>query len=162
MNGGMTKIDTDFVWTNFNRDNSPLDNNSIMKISVNKENNNVWILNKNAGVFVYNSDGIVSVKNKRNKIPNNIRLFQNYPNPFNPTTTIKYIIPEAHSGFSMSKVGLKVYDVLGNEIATLVNEAKQPGVYEVQFDATGLSSGVYFYKLTVNNSIKVKRMILLK
>ena len=95
-------------------------------------------------------------------IPNNIILEQNYPNPFNPTTTIKYIIPEVHSGFSMSKVGLKVYDVLGNEIATLVNEAKKPGVYEVQFNATGLSSGVYFYKLTVNNSIKVKRMILMK
>ena len=162
MNGGMTKIDTDFVWTNFNRDNSPLDNNSIMKISVDKENNNVWIINKNAGVFVYNSEGIVSVKDKRNEIPNNFRLFQNYPNPFNPTTTIKYSIPKVTSGFSLGKIGLKIYDVLGNEIATLVNEAKKPGVYEVQFDATGLSSGVYFYKLTVNNSIKVKRMILLK
>jgi photosystem II stability/assembly factor-like uncharacterized protein len=84
-------------------------------------------------------------------------LYQNYPNPFNPSTTIKYTIPPVASGFSLSKVTLKVYDVLGNEVATLVNEEKKPGVYEVEFDGSGLSSfvsakggyasGVYFYQL---------------
>ena len=72
--------------------------------------------------------------------PTEYVLFQNYPNPFNPTTTIKYQIPE------LSFVTLKVYDVLGNEIATLVNEEKPVGNYEVEFNASELSSGIYFYQ----------------
>ena len=78
-------------------------------------------------------------------IPEQYYLSNNYPNPFNPSTTIKYQIPE------LSYITLKVYDVLGNEIATLVDEEKTAGGYEVRFDAKGLSSGVYFYKLTGRN-----------
>ena len=84
------------------------------------------------------------------------RLFQNYPNPFNPSTKIYYHI--AQTGF----VKLAVYDILGNEVETLVNEEKHTGSYEVNFDATGLSSGIYFYKIQVGDFVQTKKMILLK
>jgi hypothetical protein len=89
-------------------------------------------------------------------VPTEYKLYQNFPNPFNPTTTIKYQIPE------MSFVSLKVYDVLGNEIVTLINEEKPIGSYEVEFDASSLSSGVYSYKIQAGNFIETKKMILLK
>lgn len=83
-------------------------------------------------------------------------LSQNYPNPFNPTTTIKYQIPvSAH-------VLLKVYDVLGNEVVTLADEYKPAGRYEVEFNAEGLSSGIYFYKLQVSEYFEIKKMILIR
>jgi len=92
---------------------------------------------------------------------NKFELFQNYPNPFNPSTTIKYSIS------SNQLVSLKVYDILGNEIATLVDENKPVGTYEVKFDAgqdtsPKISSGLYFYQLKVGNFIESKKMILLK
>ena len=95
--------------------------------------------------------------------PDRFYLYQNSPNPFNPSTTLSFVI--GHSSF----VSLKVYDVLGNEIATLVNEEKQPGTYEVEFNAAShsgevrnLTSGIYFYKLKAGNFIETKKMILLK
>jgi hypothetical protein len=97
-------------------------------------------------------------------------LDQNYPNPFNPSTKIKYTIPNVPLSLSSrsesrdegSRVLLKVYDVLGKEVATLVNEEKTAGSYEVDFDANGLSSGVYFYKLTSGSFSQSKKMILLR
>lgn len=83
-------------------------------------------------------------------------LEQNYPNPFNPTTKIKYQIPEA--GF----ISLIVYDILGREVATLVNEEKPTGSYDIEFDGSGLSSGVYFYKLQTGNFSSIKKMILMR
>ncbi len=83
-------------------------------------------------------------------------LYQNYPNPFNPATKIEFRIAEF--GF----VSLKVYDNLGNEVSTLVNEYKPSGVYEVSFDGTGLASGIYFYQLSTSSFIQTKKMILLK
>ncbi|MCH8034597.1 MAG: T9SS type A sorting domain-containing protein [Bacteroidetes bacterium] len=88
--------------------------------------------------------------------PTEFMLFQNYPNPFNPTTTVRYGIPE------LSFVTLKIYDVLGSEIANLVNEEKPIGSYEVEFDATALTSGIYFYKLQARNYIETKKMLLMK
>jgi len=89
-------------------------------------------------------------------ILNKYVLFDNYPNPFNPTTTIKYQIPE------LSFVTLKIYDVLGNEIATLDNEERPAGEYEVEFDATELTSGIYFYRLQANSFVETKKMVLMK
>ncbi len=83
-------------------------------------------------------------------------LQQNYPNPFNPTTTIKYQLPQA--GF----VSLKVYDILGSEVASLVNQQQQAGNYIVNFDASQITSGIYFYRLESNNYSVTKRMLLLK
>ena len=84
------------------------------------------------------------------------QLEQNYPNPFNPSTKISYSIPQE------GDVTLKIYDVLGNEVATLVNEEKPAGVYEVEFNAGNLSSGIYLYKLTAGNFIQTRKMILIK
>jgi len=96
------------------------------------------------------------VDDENNYKPDNFVLYQNYPNPFNPSTKIKYSIPQS------SNVVIKVFDILGNAIATLVNEEKSIGNYEVQFDATGLSSGVYFYTLTAGNFVENRKMLLMK
>ena len=97
------------------------------------------------------------------KIPIGYTLYQNYPNPFNPTTKIKYTIPVTSQ---INAVTIKVYDVLGEQVAVLVNEQKSPGTYEVGFDAGsfsgGVSSGVYFYVFKSGNFEKTKKMVLLK
>ena len=95
--------------------------------------------------------------------PVDFALEQNYPNPFNPTTEIRYQIPEVRSQISeVSHVTLKVYDVLGREVATLVNEELKAGSYEKTFSAEGLSSGVYFYKLKSGNLSETRKMLLMK
>ncbi|MCB0742751.1 MAG: T9SS type A sorting domain-containing protein, partial [Ignavibacteriae bacterium] len=96
-----------------------------------------------------------------NNLTEQFQLYQNYPNPFNPSTIIKFTIPSSAND-KLRTVLLKVYDVLGNEITTLVNEIKSPGNYEVQFDASNLSNGVYYYKLSTGNFVQVKKMMLLK
>ncbi len=88
--------------------------------------------------------------------PFSYSLEQNYPNPFNPSTTIEYSIPQ--NGF----VTIKVFNVLGKEVATLVNEQVMAGKHKIDFDATGLNSGVYFYKIESGNFVETKKMILLK
>ncbi len=92
-------------------------------------------------------------------------LYQNYPNPFNPSTKIRYSIPSNVRGEKSNVVQLKVYDVLGNEVATLVNEYKPAGNYEVEFSVGqtfSLSSGVYYYQLKAGDFIATKKMLLLK
>jgi photosystem II stability/assembly factor-like uncharacterized protein len=90
-------------------------------------------------------------------------LFQNYPNPFNPSTKIKFTIPNVTlSEVEGSLVTLKVYDVLGNEIATLVDEEKPAGVYNVQFKMNNVSSGIYFYQLRAGDFLETKKMVLMK
>ncbi|RPI75211.1 MAG: T9SS C-terminal target domain-containing protein [Ignavibacteriales bacterium] len=89
-------------------------------------------------------------------VPIKFSLKQNYPNPFNPSTTIKFSIPIAEF------VALKIYDVLGSEVATLVNEEKPAGFYEVKFDASNLVSGFYFYRLQTGSFVETKKMMLVK
>jgi|GEM_PF-7081888 len=108
-----------------------------------------------SGPFTFTTELAVSVESKK-LIPKEFELEQNYPNPFNPSTKIKFVIPKS------SFVNLKVYDVLGNEIATLVNEEKPAGNYRVTFDASNLPSGVYFYKIKAGNFVETKKMILLR
>jgi hypothetical protein len=96
------------------------------------------------------------VKQSNGNIPKDYSLEQNYPNPFNPTTLIKYQIPE--SGF----VSLKVYDILGNKVETLVNETESAGSYEIKFNGSDLSSGIYFYQLITSNYSATKKFMLLK
>ena len=100
---------------------------------------------------------------------NEFKLLQNYPNPFNPTTTIEYAVSASpqtshygREGVRQGFVSLKVYDILGREVSVLVNEEKAPGIYKVQFDASKLSSGVYFYQLKSGGAVINKKMILLK
>ncbi|MCW9095100.1 MAG: T9SS type A sorting domain-containing protein [Ignavibacteriaceae bacterium] len=88
--------------------------------------------------------------------PTAFKLYDNYPNPFNPSTTLRYSIPEA------SFTTLKVYDELGKEVATLVNETKSAGTYEVEFSAKDLASGIYYYTLQAGSFSKTNKMILMK
>jgi len=99
---------------------------------------------------------IVNVESTNPNTPNDFSLSQNYPNPFNPTTSLQYAIG------SRQFVTLKVYDLLGREIATLVNEEKPAGEYEVEFDASGLTSGIYFYQLKAGQFSETKKMVLLR
>jgi len=99
---------------------------------------------------------IVPVEDQNTGIPSQFVLDQNYPNPFNPSTTIRYSIPTSEF------VTLMVYDVLGNEVANLVNEEKPAGSYEIKFDASILSSGIYFYSLQAGSYTQTKKLILMK
>ena len=112
-----------------------------------------WNFGNNFVIYVL--DVPVKVE-KQNQPPDQFVLYQNYPNPFNPTTTLSYVI--GHQSF----VTLKVFDILGNEIATLVNEEKPASEYEVAFNAAGLASGIYFYKLETLNFIMTRKMLLVK
>ncbi len=103
---------------------------------------------------------ITSVKENDPEILSGFILYQNYPNPFNPGTTLSFVISKS------SLVKLKIYDVLGNEVAVIVDEYKQAGKYEVEFQATAgssqLSSGVYFYQISAGNFLETKKMILIR
>jgi uncharacterized membrane protein len=98
----------------------------------------------------------VGITNGNNSIPKVFTLEQNYPNPFNPSTSIKFSLPKA------SVVKLVIYDLLGKEIRTLVNEMRQPGTYSEMFDASSLASGVYFYRITAGDFTDVKKIVLIK
>ena len=130
-------------WGNLN-----LSNLKILIDSGNKGSNDdsLILVNQYTGVNDHN----------QSNTPNTYSLTQNYPNPFNPTTTINYQLQ-----FS-GRVTLKVYNILGKEVATIVNEDKPAGNYSVNFDAGKLSSGIYFYRLQSGNFIATKKMILLK
>ena len=112
--------------------------------------------------FKYSNEVEVNIN-----LPEKFVLYQNYPNPFNPSTTIKYSVPKIINNQS-SIINLKIYDVLGNEVAVLVNEAQSPGNYEVTFNSQKtanhkeLSSGVYFYKLSAGSFSSLKKLLLLK
>jgi len=97
-------------------------------------------------------------------LPKSYELAQNYPNPFNPSTKIKFTLPTViASGTKQSqKVTLKVYDILGNEVSTLVDEEKEPGDYEVEFSADNLASGIYIYRLQTLEFTSTKKMVLLR
>jgi hypothetical protein len=108
--------------------------------------------------------GLTDISDDKNELPSGFNLSQNYPNPFTPSTAIKYTIPSViASGTKQSQfVTLKVYDLLGNEVVTLINEEKSAGSYEVNFNAAGLPSGIYFYKLQAGSFIETRKMVLLK
>ena len=114
----------------------------------------VW--EDDAYVFMIEIDQVTGVATNTNLIPNNISLRQNYPNPFNPSTVIEFGLPEA------SNVKLVVYDMLGREVTTLVNENLPAGTHLSNFDASNLSAGTYFYTLSVGNKSETNKMILLK
>lgn len=114
-----------------------------------------------SGIYSRDKFTITSVENESPKIPSNAILFQNYPNPFNPSTVISYQLS------ATSMVSLKIYDVLGREITTLVNEIKAPGIYEIQFNTESLAgnslpSGIYFYQLRAGSFVQTRKMILMK
>ncbi|MEK6552486.1 MAG: T9SS type A sorting domain-containing protein, partial [Bacteroidota bacterium] len=101
---------------------------------------------------------VTSVEEKSNNIPQEYIMYQNYPNPFNPSTTIRYLLSVS------SQVILKIYDLLGSEVATLVNEFQVAGIHNLTFNIHNYSlpSGVYFYQLSAGGNIQTKKMILIK
>jgi photosystem II stability/assembly factor-like uncharacterized protein len=174
------------------QNNKGLPNNaSILKIQFLKDNNTptiyinadasfgIYFLNKNAEWESYGNVGSWFIQIAKNKIyagsyagiylseeltsvpdkfeqPTSIFLYQNYPNPFNPTTVITYQLTVS------SYITLKIYDILGREVATLVNEEKKAGSYAVNFNANRLASGIYFYQLTTDNFVVTKKMVLIR
>ncbi|MDP4195647.1 MAG: T9SS type A sorting domain-containing protein, partial [Bacteroidota bacterium] len=107
-------------------------------------------------ILSISSTSTTDVNANSNAAPKDYELAQNYPNPFNPSTSIKYSIPQN------SMVSLKVYDILGKEVASLVNEQKSAGSYEVNFNANSLSAGMYIYELKAGNFTQTKKMMLIK
>jgi hypothetical protein len=106
----------------------------------------------------------IGIKNIGSEIPADFQLYQNFPNPFNPTTKIRFDILSGLplGAYGNDKVVLKIFDISGREIATLVNDQLQPGTYEVTFDGSKLSSGIYFYQLRTGNFTATKKLVLLK
>lgn len=100
--------------------------------------------------------GRMGTDTEKENIPDEYYLYQNYPNPFNPVTTIKYDIPKP------GNIELIIYDILGRKVTTLINEQKQPGRFEVKWDASNVASGIYIYQVRVNDFVDSKKMILLK
>ncbi|GBD92053.1 hypothetical protein BMS3Abin04_02786 [bacterium BMS3Abin04] len=139
-----------------NRYNNSMPNTPIPHLSLNKtseQNEQLYIANYKTGEPV-NVTGVD--ENGKPNLPKVFSLEQNYPNPFNPSTIIKYQVP--NSGY----VSLKIYDVLGEEVSSLVNKEQAAGSYEISFNASNLTSGIYFYQLKSGNNIQVKKMMLLK
>jgi hypothetical protein len=119
-------------------------------------NNYLYAGTKTGTVYRSNKSTITGVIENKFKIPNTFKLLQNYPNPVNPTTTISYTV------LRTSFISIKVYDVLGKEVETLVNENKPVGNYSVEFNAIKSSSGIYFYRMQAGSFVDTKKLILLK
>jgi hypothetical protein len=124
------------------------------------EGNNPYYCEPHGGPGGSGMSGVIIVQNpvgvEEENIVNEFKLNQNYPNPFNPSTRISYAIA------TTSFVNLKVYDTIGNEVAVLVNHEQPAGNYQVDFEASKLSGGVYFYQLATNEFVSTKKMILIK
>ncbi len=148
--------------------------NSAISSGGNKTSNANYILNNTVGEpfigksvsavnqlqigfwYVYQQQTITAVEDDQTTIPTVFKLEQNYPNPFNPSTIIKFAVPEK------SNVVIKIYDILGSEIVTLVNEEMDAGWYQRSFNANGYSSGIYLFRMEAGNYVNTKKMILLR
>ena len=122
------------------------------------ENNNINEIHEenNKGYNILGIYSVTGVEDENNILPEEYVLYQSYPNPFNPSTTIKYSIPNS------DKVSIKVYDILGRDVSTLVNEYKTAGTYSIEFNASRFASGIYFYQIHSGNFVETKKMVLIK
>ncbi|MCF8240939.1 MAG: T9SS type A sorting domain-containing protein [Melioribacteraceae bacterium] len=156
----------------------------VRKIIFTDDNHGYVLCDSSRLYYISNAGSITSVEDvKKETLPTDFVLSQNYPNPFNPTTTIEFYIPSAISNLSdgkssevrnfkdfssqaprndMVNVRLKVYDILGREVKTLLNKSLNSGRYKITFNADGLNSGVYFYQLTTGEYKHAKKMVLLR
>jgi hypothetical protein len=129
-------------------------------ISLGISGNTIFAGTESNGIFKRPLSEIVGIQNISTEIPTSYSLSQNYPNPFNPTTKIRFDVPRWRGVGGWTT--LKVYDVQGREVQTLVNESLKPGTYEVTFDGSTLNSGVYFYKLVMDGFSETKKMLMIK
>jgi hypothetical protein len=154
---------------------NPTSLNVVGKYPLNAQPMSLYVLDKMAiipqpghGIYFVQYDETTNVNEI--SLNDSFILSQNFPNPFNPATTIEYQIPEhiqnnkslIPSGVEGSLIELVVYDILGREVATLLNEKQKPGSYKIMFDGSSLSSGIYYYQLKTNDFVQVNKMILLK
>lgn len=155
--GGVAKFDGVDQWTIYNKLNSGLLWDEINIIAIDKMDNK-WFGVHFSGLTVFREGGVIlsAQEDNPNQVVNSFSLSQNYPNPFNPTTHIKYSVPE--NGY----ISLKVYNILGEEVATLFDGVRQAGNYLATFDGRGLAVGVYLYQLKATNFLETKKLILLK
>ena len=130
-------------------------NNQEFNFEFNKQPGQL-IFDPNNNIVLKVADTVVGIEESKEILPHKWELEQNYPNPFNPVTTISYSIPQR------SNVTLKVYDILGNLVNTLVNGYKDKGRYKVNFNGSKLSSGVYLYRLVAGRFTDTKKLILMK
>jgi ligand-binding sensor domain-containing protein len=153
--GGLAKFNGT-TGTVYNISNSGLPSNNISSIVIDRSGNKC-IGTTNGGLAMFNENGVVSVKEATtNNISRTYTLFQNYPNPFNPTTTISFSLP------SKSFVTLKMFDVLGKEVASIVSEEMSQGSYSMQWNASNMPSGVYFYRLQAGSFTETRKLVLLR
>jgi hypothetical protein len=129
--------------------------NYLLNIDIINENN-LWISGSSGIILKTTNGGVTFIKNINENINYDYQLYQNFPNPFNPTTNIKYELPKDVF------VSIKIYDVIGREIKTLVNDFQRAGQYSVSFTGNNLASGVYFYRMKAGEYMAVKRMMLIK
>jgi hypothetical protein len=122
----------------------------LIEVYTNVPANNFYITTEGSGLT------ITAINETPSTIPIDIELKQNYPNPFNPGTNIQYTLNDVQF------VNLKVYDSLGKEVSTLVNEDKPAGIYEIEFNGSKLSSGVYYYRMQAGNFSDTKKFIIMK
>jgi hypothetical protein len=108
-----------------------------------------------------NADHVTNMNSQDPYKPEQFILYQNYPNPFNPVTTIKYEVPSESNG-KLLKIKLSVFDILGNKIKVLVNDEQEAGLHEVKFEASGLASGIYLYRIQAGQYADTKKLIILK
>jgi photosystem II stability/assembly factor-like uncharacterized protein len=137
-------------------------NTGYKQLTKSRNNDILWAIT--IGGEVERNDNPTSISTISSEVPSKFMLFQNYPNPFNPTTNIKFNVAQ-HTPYPLSRgetVTLKVYDIMGREIQTLVDKRLQPGTYETSFDGSSLTSGVYFYKLIADGFSETKKMVLIK
>jgi hypothetical protein len=155
LGGGMAKFD-DTKWTVYNSTNSGLQDNWLNTLVIDG-NENKWI-GTNNGLAVFKEGGVIlsAEESQKAENPETIGLFQNYPNPFNSNTTISYKITEP------CFVSLKVFNAMGIEVATLVNERKSVGEYTIDWNTAELTGGIYFCKLQNGDNSEVRKMLLMK
>ncbi|HEY5533362.1 MAG TPA: T9SS type A sorting domain-containing protein [Ignavibacteria bacterium] len=146
-----------YVWSELA---NGLPNTVAMHLDFNSVQSKLRVATHGRGVWEYNGN-ITGISNLNTPVPENYCLYQNYPNPFNPITKIKFDIPETVKHKTLD-IKLIVYDIIGREIQTLVNEKLNPGSYEVTFDGSNLPNGVYFYKLRAGEYTETKKMLMIK
>jgi hypothetical protein len=164
-NGIYISTNSGFNWTLYNNSFTP--SKIIKGISKDPGTGDTFYVATTKNVYKVWASFLVGIENISNSLPKKYNLYQNFPNPFNPTTKIKFDI-STENKFPLSKgglkgvVSLKIYDITGREIQTLVNEKLNPGTYEVTFDGSNVASGVYFCQLRSGSFIETKKLVLLK
>jgi photosystem II stability/assembly factor-like uncharacterized protein len=155
--GVLVSSDNGALWTNFSQG---LPNNWFYAMVTDSTYIYAGVYGGSGGVYRRPLSDLVGIKQINSNIPLSFSLSQNYPNPFNPSTTIKFSIPP--SPLERAGVRLNIYDILGREITTLVNEQLKPGEYSVTWDASNYPSGVYFYKIVSGDYYEAKKMVMIK